>query len=70
MAGTKDGGKAAAASNMRLYGSDYYRRIGSIGGKVRGVRKGFAVISREAHAAASKKGGTVSRRGPSNRVSR
>ncbi len=41
MAGTKAGAAAAVKSNMELYGADYYARIGSKGGSVKGVPKGF-----------------------------
>ena len=33
MAGTKSGGKAAAATNKSKYGADFYARIGAKGGK-------------------------------------
>lgn len=33
MAGTKAGGKAAAATNKAKYGEDYYAKIGEQGGK-------------------------------------
>lgn len=33
MAGTKQGGKIAAETNKREYGDDFYKRIGSKGGK-------------------------------------
>lgn len=32
MAGTKEGGKKTAATNIKKYGEDYYRKIGGIGG--------------------------------------
>jgi hypothetical protein len=34
MAGTKAGGQRAAESNKLKYGEDFYKRIGSIGGKL------------------------------------
>ena len=40
MAGTKDGGKAAAATNKKKYGADFYARIGAAGGK-KGRTGGF-----------------------------
>lgn len=40
MAGTKAGGRAAAATNKAKYGSDFYARIGAEGGK-RGHTGGF-----------------------------
>ena len=33
MAGTKAGGKAAAATNKAKYGADFYAKIGANGGK-------------------------------------
>ena len=65
MAGTKDGGKAAAATNKAKYGSAFYAMIGAKGGKKTGM-KGFA-LNRELARAAGAKGGKISRRG---RVSR
>lgn len=41
MAGTLDGGRRAAMTNKAKYGSDFYARIGAIGGK-RGHTGGFA----------------------------
>ncbi len=33
MPGTVSGGKKAAAKNKELYGDDFYRKIGQVGGK-------------------------------------
>lgn len=63
MAGTVQGGRAAAATNKSKYGEDFYGRIGSKGGK-KEVPKGFATMDRSKHIAASVKGGTISRRKP------
>lgn len=63
MAGTKAGGKAAAATNKQKYGSDFYARIGSQGGKL-GKTGGF-FANRELARAAGAKGGRKSRRGSS-----
>lgn len=41
MPGTKEGGLAAAATNRRKYGPDYYSKIGAKGGKL-GRTGGFA----------------------------
>ena len=60
MAGTKDGGKKAAKTNKELYGEDFYKRIGSKGGR-NGHTGGFAcnpALAREA----GKIGGLLSRR--------
>lgn len=61
MGGTKEGGKLAAASNKARYGQDYYRFIGSIGGKA-GKTGGF-YINRDLARVAGALGGTRSRRG-------
>lgn len=60
MAGTKAGGKAAAATNKAKYGADFYARIGAIGGK-KGTTGGFAA-NRELARIAGAKGGRISRR--------
>lgn len=63
MAGTKLGGKAAAATNKRKYGSDFYARIGRVGGQ-NGNTGGFAA-GEEGRARARKYGavgGRISRR--------
>lgn len=67
MAGTKEGGKNAAATNKERYGSDYYAKIGSIGGKVGGF-KGFATNPELAKKAGAK-GGKKSKRGPAKHKS-
>lgn len=41
MAGTKAGGQAAAKTNKKKYGKDFYKKIGSEGGKI-GTTGGFA----------------------------
>lgn len=60
MAGTVQGGKAAAATNKAKYGSDFYAKIGSKGGRL-GRTGGFAA-NRELARAAGAKGGAKSRR--------
>lgn len=60
MAGTKTGGKAAASTNKAKYGSDFYAKIGAIGGK-KGHTGGFAA-NRELARIAGARGGRVSRR--------
>lgn len=63
MAGTKEGGKKAAATNKKRWGKDWYAKIGKKGGKAL-VPKGFALnpeLAREAGA----RGGKISRRGHS-----
>lgn len=61
MAGTKDGGKAAAATNKAKYGADFYAKIGAKGGE-KGHTGGF-FANRELARAAGAKGGRISRRG-------
>ena len=61
MAGTTSGGQKAAETNKRLYGKDWYAKIGQIGGR-NGHTGGFAAnpeLAREA----GRKGGKISRRG-------
>ena len=43
MAGTINGGKAAAETNKKLYGEDFYARIGAQGGSIckpKGFKRG------------------------------
>lgn len=61
MSGTKAGGQKIKETNLRKYGKNYYKEIGRKGGKAK-VPKGFAVMDKEAHKMASKKGGTISKR--------
>ena len=60
MAGTKAGGKAAAATNKAKYGADFYARIGKEGGH-KGHTGGF-FANRELARLAGAKGGRISRR--------
>lgn len=60
MAGTKAGGKAAAATNKAKYGADFYARIGALGGKA--SRTGGFYANRELARIAGQKGGRISRR--------
>ena len=60
MAGTQAGGAKAAATNKAKYGSDFYARIGAMGGKV-GHTGGF-YANRELARIAGAKGGRISRR--------
>ena len=60
MSGTREGGLKARETNLRVYGPDFYRRIGRKGGH-NGHTGGFA----KSHAWASlcgQKGGRISRR--------
>lgn len=60
MAGTQTGGKKAASTNKNRHGTDFYARIGAIGGK-KGHTGGF-FKNRELARLAGAKGGRVSRR--------
>ncbi len=60
MAGSKAGGKAAALTNMQKYGADFYKKIGSKGGKL--GRTGGFFANRELARLAGQKGGRISRR--------
>lgn len=63
MAGTKAGGRAAAATNKKKYGSDFYAKIGAKGGH-NGHTGGFAAgeEGRERARIFGAMGGRVSRR--------
>jgi hypothetical protein len=74
MAGTRDGGAKAAATNKTKYGSDFYAMIGAKGGK-RGKTGGFAsekkgadgMTGKERARLAGSKGGRISRRSKSGK---
>lgn len=63
MAGTKAGGQAAAATNKKKYGADFYAKIGAKGGKL-GHTGGFAAgeEGRERARKYGAVGGRISRR--------
>lgn len=60
MAGTQEGGRQAAATNKQRYGLDFYRLIGSKGGKI--SRGGGFAMNRDLAVEAGRKGGKASRR--------
>ncbi len=60
MAGTRQGGAKAAATNKSKYGKDFYARIGAMGGKI--GRTGGFYANRELARVAGAKGGRISRR--------
>lgn len=64
MSGTKAGGLKCALKNKELHGDDWYKIIGQIGGRVKGLKKGFAANPELAETAGAK-GGRISRRGKS-----
>ncbi len=66
MAGTKAGGKKAAATNKSKYGKDFYAAIGRKGGK-NGHTGGFAANPALAKIAGAK-GGRISRRGKTKKT--
>jgi len=69
VAGTKEGGLKAAATNKAKYGDSFYKRVGAIGGKI-GNTGGFAsefldkdgLTGRERASKVGQIGGTISRR--------
>jgi uncharacterized protein len=64
MAGTKAGGKRAAATNKQRYGVNFYESIGRIGG--RKSRGGGFAKNPELARTAGRKGGQASRRRPAD----
>ena len=61
MAGTREGGQKAAATNKKTYGADFYAKIGAKGGRL-GRTGGFAA-NRDLARRAGAIGGRKSRRG-------
>ena len=66
MAGTPKGGAAAAETNKKKYGPDFYARIGAMGGK-KGTTGGF-FANRDLAREAGRKGGRISRRTKNSEV--
>ena len=62
MSGTKAGAAKAKKTNIERNGPNFFARIGAEGGKVKGVKKGFAANPERARQA-GKVGGARSRRG-------
>lgn len=65
MAGTREGGLKAAATNRAKHGNDFYVKLGRMGGlkgAADGTVKGFAANPELARLAGAK-GGRISRRG-------
>lgn len=54
MSGTRSGGLKSAAKNKLLHGKDFYKRIGSLGGKAKNPNKGFGSSHERAIAAGCK----------------
>jgi len=68
MAGTKEGGRKAAATNKAKYGVTFYANIGKKGGQ-NGHTGGFAA-NRELARIAGAKGGRISKRGKAKKSSK
>ena len=67
MAGTKEGGKKAAATNKKIYGSDFYAEIGRKGGRKSHPATRYFAMHPEVAKIAGAKGGLISRRGPATK---
>jgi hypothetical protein len=65
MAGTIKGGKAAAKTNRKRHGDDFYARIGALGG---GSHNKGGFNDRELAKRAGRQGGLKSKRGPIKKV--
>ncbi len=65
MPGTKEGGLRAAETNKAKYGESFYANIGKKGGE-NGHTGGF-FANRDLAAEAGRKGGKISKRGPSKK---
>ena len=61
MAGTKEVAKKALATNKEIYGEDFYKRIGRLGGGKKGTTGGF-YANRELASIAGRIGGLKSSR--------
>jgi len=61
MSGTRSGGLQTVKTNKEKYGEDFYKKIGSTGGKVKNSKKGFG-SNRELAKKAGAIGGTISKR--------
>lgn len=62
MAGTREGGLAAAASNKAQYGDDFYKKIGQKGGSVNRQQSRYFYMNKDAARIAGAKGGRISRK--------
>ena len=69
MAGTKEGGRKASIVIKEKHGEDFYKRIGSKGGKSGDHSKSGFASNPELAREAGRKGGKKSRRGKSKKNS-
>lgn len=74
ISGNVSGGKAAAKTNKKRHGKNFYKDIGKLGGSVKGTKGGFASVCQcdiysgehlKARCSGAK-GGLISRRGKGN----
>jgi general stress protein YciG len=65
MAGNRQGGLKAAQTNIQKFGKNFYRNIGSVGGKK--SRGGGFAANPELARNAGRKGGLKSKRGPAKK---
>lgn len=65
MPGSRKGGLKTTITNKALYGDDFYARIGKIGGSTPKTRPSGFRARPELASAAGRKGGLISKRGPS-----
>lgn len=64
MGGTITGGKLAAKKNKELYGSDFYQRVGYLGGSAKKTKPaGWAAMKPELRSYYGRIGGLKSKRG-------
>lgn len=63
MAGTKEGGKKAAATNKKIHGANFYAEIGRKGGRKSHPETRYFAMHPEVAKNAGAKGGRISRRG-------
>lgn len=68
MAGSVLGGKAAAITNKRKYGEDFYKRIGIKGGSASHPTTRPFALNRELAKVAGAKGGRTSRKPKKERI--
>lgn len=70
MSGTLAGGRKAAKANIERHGQNYYSELGKLGGKAKHNKpRGFAA-NPELARLAGKRGGELSKRGPSKKTKR